>query len=93
MIWDEKTIKADIENAKKSKSKVMLVESDLERGVEYPYFLYIPENADNTMVMDCLNYSEPELEEGEVENHETTEMVYSWFSDFTKKASTPKELS
>lgn len=92
MEWNEKIIKDDIKHAKSAKSKIMLVEADAERGIEYSCFLYIPEDSDSTIVMDCLNYSEPELENGEVENHQAVEQVYSWFEEITKKGALKKVL-
>ena len=61
--------------------KVTLVEANPEKGFNYSYFVYIPNNPQNTIMMDCLNDYEDEMPEGYVENLEGLEEIYSLFED------------
>lgn len=77
----KKELKEDLAYGRKNGFKVTLVEANPEKGFSYSYFVYIPNNPQNTIMMDCLNDYEDEMPEGYVENLEGLEEIYSLFED------------
>ena len=77
----EKELKEDLAYSKKNGFKVVLVEANPDKGFNYSYFVYIPNNPQNTIMMDCLNDYEDEMPEGHTENLEGLEEIYSLFED------------
>lgn len=78
----KKDVITDLELARnKYNCNVTLVEANPEKGFNYSYLVYIPENPSTIMVMDCLNDYEKPLLEGEIENLSAIEEVYSLFGD------------
>lgn len=77
----KKELKEDLAYDRKNGFKVTLVEANPEKGFSYSYFVYIPNNPQNTIMMDCLNDYEDEMPEGYVENLEGLEEIYSLFED------------
>ena len=77
----KKELKEDLELGRKNSFKAVLVEANPEKGFNYSYLVYIPNNPQNTMMMDCLNDYEEELPEGQIENLEGLEEIYSLFED------------
>lgn len=71
----------DLAYGRKNRFKVVLVEANPEKGFNYSYFVYIPNNPQNTIMMDCLNDYEAEMPEGHTENIEGLEEIYSLFED------------
>ena len=62
-------IRENIKQSKKYGYTMLLVESDHEKGYDYPYVLCYPsENMNNTLVMNCLNDYEEEIFPNETEN-------------------------
>ena len=61
--------------------KFVLVEANPEKGFDYSYCVYIPNNPQNTIMMDCLNDYEEGMLEGQTENLEGLEEIYSLFED------------
>lgn len=59
--------------------KFTLVDANPEKGFNYPYLIYIPNNPKNTMIMDCLNDYEENMPAGQIENLESVEEVCSLF--------------
>ena len=76
----EKELKEDLTYGRKNGFKVVLVEANSDKGFNYSYFVYIPNNPQNTLMMDCLNDYEDEMPEGQIENLEGLEEIYSLFS-------------
>ena len=60
---------------------VVLVEANPEKGFNYSYFVYIPDNPQSTIMMDCLNDYEDEMLDGQTENLQGIEEVYKLFQD------------
>ena len=77
----KKELKEDLAYGRKKGFKVSLVEANPEKGFNYSYFVYIPNNPQNTIMMDCLNDYEDEMPEGYTENLEGLEEIYSLFED------------
>lgn len=78
----KKDVITDLELARnKYNCNVILVEANSEKGFNYPYLIYIPQNPSTIMVMDCLNDYENPLLEDETENLSAIEEVYSLFGD------------
>lgn len=77
----EKELKEDLAYGRKNGFKVVLVEANPYKGFNYSYFVYIPNNPQNTIMMDCLNDYEDEMPEGHTENLEGLEEIYSLFED------------
>lgn len=77
----KKELKEDLEYGRKNGFKVVLVEANQEKGFNYSYFVYIPNKPQNTIMMDCLNDYEEEMPEGQTENLEGLEEIYSLFED------------
>lgn len=77
----KKELKKDLAYGRKNGFKVTLVEANPEKGFSYSYFVYIPNNPQNTIMMDCLNDYEDEMPKGYVENLEGLEEIYSLFED------------
>ncbi len=77
----KKELKEDLAYGRENGFKVMLVEANPEKGFNYSYFVYIPNNPQNTMMMDCLNDYEDEMPEGQTENLQGLEEIYSLFED------------
>lgn len=75
----KKALKEDLNYGRQNGLKVVLVEANPEKGFNYSYFVYIPNNTKNTMMMDCLNDYEDEMPEGQTENLEGLEKIYSLF--------------
>ena len=84
----KKDVITDLELARsKYNCNVTLVEANPEKGFNYSYLVYIPENPSTIMVMDCLNDYEAPLSLGETENLSAIEEVYSAFGDKRASAS------
>lgn len=77
----KKELKEDLAYGRQNNFKVTLVEANPEKGFNYSYFVYIPNNPQNTIMMDCLNDYEDEMPEGQTENLEGLEEIYSLFED------------
>ena len=77
----KKELKEDLTYGRKNGFKVVLVEANPDKGFNYSYFVYIPNNPQNTLMMDCLNDYEDEMPEGQIENLEGLEEIYSLFED------------
>ena len=77
----KKDLKEDLAFCRDNGLKVILVEANPEKGFSYSYFVYIPNNPQNTIMMDCLNDYEDEMPEGHTENLEGLEEIYSLFGD------------
>lgn len=77
----KKELKKDLTHGRQNGFKVALVEANPEKGFEFSYFVYIPNNPKNTIMMDCLNDYEDEMPEGYTENLEGLEDIYSLFED------------
>lgn len=75
-------IRENIKQSKKYGYTMLLVESDHEKGYDYPYVLCYPsENMNNTLVMNCLNDYEEEIFPNETENIQAIEQIYSLFGE------------
>lgn len=74
-----KEFKEDLKYARENGFKVLLVEANPEKGFNYSYFVYIPKEPQSTLMMDCLNDYEPEMLDGQIENLEGMEEIYSLF--------------
>ena len=77
----KKELKEDIAYSRENGFKVMLVEANPEKGFNYSYFVYIPNNPQNTMMIDCLNDYEDDMLEGQTENLQGLEEIYNLFED------------
>ncbi len=77
----KKELKEDLTYDRENGFKVVLVEANPEKGFNYSYFVYIPNNPQNTMMMDCLNDYEDEMLEGQTENLQGLEEIYNLFED------------
>ena len=77
----KKELKEDLKFGRENGFRVVLVEANSEKGFNYSYFVYIPNNPQNTIMMDCLNDYEEEMIEGQTENLEGLEEIYSLFED------------
>ena len=77
----KKELKEDIAYSRENGFKVMLVEANPEKGFNYSYFVYIPNNPQNTIMMDCLNDYEDKMLEGQTENLQGLEEIYNLFED------------
>lgn len=77
----KKELYEDLKYGRKNGFKVVLVEANPDKGFNYSYFVYIPNNPQNTLMMDCLNDYEDEMPEGQIENLEGLEEIYSLFED------------
>ncbi len=71
----------DIDYARKSNIKVVLVEANPDKGFNYPYLVNIPNYPQSTIMMDCLNDYEDEMPNGYTENLKALEKIYSLFED------------
>ena len=77
----KKELYEDLKYGRKNGFKVVLVEANPDKGFNYSYFVYIPDNPQNTIMMDCLNDYEDEMPEGSTENLEGLEKIYSLFEN------------
>ncbi len=77
----KKELYEDLKYGRKNSFKVVLVEANPDKGFNYSYFVYIPDNPQNTIMMDCLNDYEDEMPEESTENLEGLEEIYSLFED------------
>ena len=77
----KKELKEDLAYGRENGFKVVLVEANPEKGFNYSYFVYIPNNPQNTIMMDCLNDYEDEMIEGQTENLQGLEEIYNLFED------------
>ena len=77
----KKDLEEDLPFCRQKGLKVTLVEANPEKRFNYSYYVYIPNNPQNTIMMDCLNDYEDEMPEGYVENLEGLEEIYSLFED------------
>lgn len=77
----KKELEEDLAFCKQNGFKVALVEADPEKGFNYSYYIYIPNNPQKMLMMDCLNDYEDEMPNGQTENLEGLEEVYSLFED------------
>lgn len=77
----KKELEEDLAYCRQNAFKVILVEANPEKGFNYSYFVYIPKNSLKTIMMDCLNDYEEEMLEGQTENLEGLEEIYSLFED------------
>ena len=77
----KKDLEEDLPFCRDNGLKVTLVEANPEKRFNYSYYVYIPNNPQNTIMMDCLNDYEDEMPEGYVENLEGLEEIYSLFED------------
>lgn len=57
----KKELKEDLAYGRNNGYKVILVEANQEKGFDYSYFVYIPNEPKNTIMMDCLNDYEEEM--------------------------------
>lgn len=79
MIYNKEELEKDLKYGREHDFKVILVEADPEKGFNYSYFVYIPNEPKSMLMMDCLNDYEEEIPKGHVENLEGMEEVYSLF--------------
>jgi len=77
----KKELYEDLKYSRKNSFKIVLVEANPDKGFNYSYFVYIPDNPQNTIMMDCLNDYEDEMPEESTENLEGLEEIYSLFED------------
>lgn len=75
----KKELQEDLEYGRENGFKLVLVEANPEKGFNYSYLAYIPENPQDTLIMDCLNDYEVEMPEGQTENVAGMEQIYSLF--------------
>lgn len=89
---DIERIKSTIEKIKETGGQIFLVEANPEEGYSYPYILYYPkEGMKTTLVIDCLNDYEEEMIQGETENVEAIEEIYSLFGENRISSDSPLE--
>lgn len=74
-------LEKDLKVGRANDFKVVLVEANPKKGFNYSYLVYIPNEPQNILMMDCLNDYEIEIPEGYVENFDGIEEVYSLFED------------
>lgn len=72
-------LQEDLEYGRKNGYQVVLVEANPEKGFNYSYFVYIPKKPQSTFMIDCLNDYEDALSDGQMENLEGVEEIYSLF--------------
>ena len=75
----KKELIEDLSYARQNDLKIALVEANQQKGFNYSYFIYIPNNPQNILMMDCLNDYEEEMPEGHIENLEGIIEVHSIF--------------
>lgn len=81
MKFNKEDIIQNLDYIRKNNLKMLLVEADKTKGFGYSYLLFVPENAQGTLVMDCLNNYEDGMSQGTTENIDAVEEVYSLFGD------------
>lgn len=86
-------LKSDLEFGRKNNLKVILVESDSKKGFNYSYFLYLPNNPQSTLMVNCLNDYEEKMDNGQIENVEGMVEVYNLFKASEIIRSNPSNFS
>lgn len=77
----EKELKRDLAYGRDHGFQFVLVEANSKKGFNYSYLVYIPNNPQNILVVDCLNDYEDEMSEGQTENLKGLEEIYNLFKD------------
>lgn len=77
----KKELEEDLEFCRQNGFNVILVEANPEKGFNYSYYVYIPNNPQKMLMLDCLNDYEDEIPKGQTENQEGLEEAYSLFED------------
>ena len=79
MKFDKETIQKYLHMAHSMGIQLLLVEENKQKGFSYPYLLWIPNNPNNILLMDCLNDYEESLPAGTRINQQAKEDIYNLF--------------
>ena len=71
----------DLAFIKENNINVLFVEPDTKKGFEFPYLVYLPQNPQTTLIMDCLNDYESPMLNNTTENLSAIQEVYSLFEE------------
>lgn len=75
----------DTKYARENGYDFVLVDADPDKGFNYSYLLYMPKTPQNTLIMDCLNDYEDEMQKGQTENIDASEKVLRFFKRKRRK--------
>ena len=81
MKFSKEDIIQSLEYIRKNNLNVKLVEADREKGFSYSYLIFVPDQCNGILVMDCLNNYEEGMSPKMTENAEAVEEIYSLFGD------------